>query len=88
MRVTGRPFPLGSTTVAGLVGGHVGHVDYYNIAMAPDRTPWVGFFQECPFGLPVQGNPNCPDTLTGAGTDGLWGMVGHLVRTHAQDDNE
>lgn len=44
------------------------------------QTPWVGFGQACPLGLPVAGNPNCPATLTGAPTDALWGIVGRLVR--------
>ena len=57
-----------------------GRLDYYSMTMAPDGTPWVGFGQECPFGLPVPGNPNCPSTLTGAPTDGLFGMVGRLIR--------
>jgi hypothetical protein len=81
MRVAGHPFPLGSNALAGVAGPSLsGHVDYYSMTMGPDNTPWVGFFQECPFGLPVPGNPNCPSTLTGAPTDGLFGMVGRLVR--------
>jgi hypothetical protein len=62
-----------------------GHIDYYGMAMAPDNTPWVGFVQECPFGLPVGGNPNCGQAAGGA-NDGLWGLVGRLVR--AQHDEE
>jgi hypothetical protein len=67
---------------AGTVGGPAlsGRMDYYGMTLAPTNTPWVGFVQECPFGLPVPGNPNCPSTLTGAPTDGLFGMVGRLVR--------
>jgi hypothetical protein len=83
LRVAGQPFPIGSDALAafgGPSGG--GHVDYYSMTMAPDDTPWVGFFQECPFGLPVPGNPNCPSTLTGTSSDGLFGMVGRLVRVH------
>jgi hypothetical protein len=65
-------------TVGGPAAG--GRVDYYGLSMGPDGTPWVGFGQACPLGLPVPGNPNCPATLTGAPTDALWGMVGRLVR--------
>jgi hypothetical protein len=57
-----------------------GRADYFGMTMAPDRTPWVGFVQECPNGLPVLGNINCPSTLTGANFDGLFGFVGRLVR--------
>ena len=58
------------------------------MTMAPDDTPWVGFAQECPFGLPIDGNPNCPSTLTGAANDGLIGVVGRLVRVHEREDDE
>jgi hypothetical protein len=57
-------------------------MDYFGMTMAPDDTPWVGFNQECPFGLPVPGNPNCPSTLAGTAPDGSFGMVGRLVRVH------
>jgi hypothetical protein len=88
LRVPGHPFPIGSDALAlfaGPSGG--GHVDYYSMTMAPDGTPWVGFFQECPFGLPVSGNANCPSTLTGASTDGLFGLVGRLVRIKGVDEH-
>jgi hypothetical protein len=57
-----------------------GRMDYYGMTMGPDGTPWVGFAQECPRGLPVPGNPICPSTLNGSLPDGLFGMVGRLVR--------
>jgi hypothetical protein len=57
-----------------------GRIDYFGMAMAPDGTPWVGFVQECPFGQPVPGNPNCPSTLTGGPNDGLFGLVGRLIQ--------
>jgi|GEM_PF-6916523 len=62
--------------------------NYYGMTMAPDRTPWVGFAQECPFGLPVAGNANCPSTLIGAANDGLIGLVGRLVRPRGAEDDE
>jgi len=58
------------------------------MTMAPDGTPWVGFSQKCPGGLPVSGNHNCPSTLTGGSTDGLFGLVGRLVRTGEEEDDE
>jgi len=73
-------------TVGGPAAG--GRIDYYGVNMAPDSTPWVGFGQACPLGLPIAGNPNCPATLTGAPTDALWGMVGRLVRTGAAADED
>jgi hypothetical protein len=81
LRVAGKPFPIGSNAFDVFAG----HVDYYSMTMAPDGTPWVGFFQECPYGLPVTGNPNCPATLTGGLNDGLWGLVGRLVQTKGGD---
>lgn len=80
LSVPGEPFAIGAdalTAFSGPNGG--GHTDYYAMTMAPDGTPWVGYFQECPLGMPVAGNPNCPSNLTGAATDGLFGMVGRLV---------
>jgi hypothetical protein len=73
---------------AGPAGG--GRMDYYGATIAQDGTAWVGFFQQCPDGLPVSGNPNCPSTLTGALTDSLFGMVGRLVRVRgeAKDDDD
>jgi hypothetical protein len=79
--IPGQPFPIGSDAEAEFAGpGGGGHVDYYGTTIAPDGTPWVGFFQECPFGLPVKGNSNCPRNLDGSSTDGLFGFVGRLVR--------
>jgi hypothetical protein len=63
-----------------------GRVDYFGAAMAPDGTPWVGFIQECPAGLPVPGNRNCPSTLTGSNLDALFGLVGRLVRPERDED--
>ncbi len=67
----------------GFAVGHssgAGAVDYFALTTTPDNAPWVGYVQECPFGLPVTGNPNCPSTLTGAATDWKFGFVGRLVR--------
>jgi hypothetical protein len=80
LAIPGQPFAVGSdaqTAFSGPNGG--GHTDYYSMTMAPDGTPWVGFFQECPLGLSVAGNPGCPTGLTGTSADGLFGMVGRLV---------
>jgi hypothetical protein len=79
--IRGKPFPIGSDAELefdGPSGG--GHVDYYGMTIAPDGTPWVGFFQECPYGLPVKGNSNCPSKLDGSSSDGLFGFVGRLVQ--------
>ena len=57
-----------------------GHVDYYGITMAPDGTPWVGFYQACVNGRPVPGNPNTK-LAGGRPTDALFAMVGHMKRT-------
>jgi hypothetical protein len=79
--IPGEPFPVGADAeleFSGPSGG--GHVDYYGMVMASDGTPWVGFFQECPYGLHAPGNPNCPTNLDGSSTDGLFGLVGRLVR--------
>jgi hypothetical protein len=61
--------------------------DYYGMTMAADNTPWVGFFQACPFGLPVAGNPNC-DQAAGGPNDGQFGLVGRLVRVHGEADED
>jgi hypothetical protein len=57
------------------------------MTMAPDNTPWVGFFQACPFGRPVAGNPIC-DRAAGGPNDGAWGVVGRLVRVHGGADED
>jgi hypothetical protein len=75
-------YPGGATAEA----NGSGRADYFAITMAPDDTPWVGFVQECPYGLPVLGNPNCPSTLTGTNSDGLFGFVGRLVRVRGERD--
>jgi hypothetical protein len=69
--------------------------DFFGMNMAPDDTPWVGFPQVCPGGLPVPGNPNCPSTLTGTPRDRLgvatgtnFSMVGRLVRVGGEDEDE
>jgi hypothetical protein len=78
-------------TNAGTTGGVAfgDRLDYYSATMSRDGTPWVGFTQECPLGLPVPGNPNCPDSLAGDPTDGLFALVGRVVRVerhHHGDD--
>ena len=80
IRLSDTDFATGSS--AGTQGGpsFAGRMDYYSATMSRDGTPWVGFTQECPLGLPVPGNPNCPDSLQGDPTDGLFGLVGRLVR--------
>lgn len=75
----------------GFAAGHssgLGAMDYFAMTMARDKTAWVGFVQECPFGLPVVGNPNCPGTLTGAGADWKFGMVGRLVRVGGKTEDK
>jgi hypothetical protein len=82
-------FAVGANALPGFAGpAGSGHIDYYAMTMAPDGTAWVGFPQECPFGLPVSGNPICPSTLMGAPTDGLFGFVGRLVRVHDESDED
>jgi hypothetical protein len=68
--------------------GPDGNMDYFGLTMGPDNTAWAGYVQECPFGLPVSGNPNCPSDLTGSPHDGQFGMVGRLVRLHAESDED
>jgi hypothetical protein len=98
--VLGQPDVTGGAFAGGVASGEFasiggpslfGRIDYYGMTMAPNDTPWVGFVQECPNGLPVAGNPNCPSTLTGTATDGLFGLVGRLVHVreeaeHHEDD--
>lgn len=64
-----------------------GRLDYFAMTIAPDDTPWVGFTQECPFGLPVSGNPNCSQAAGGE-SDGLFGMVGRLVSQGEREDRD
>ena len=61
--------------------------DYYGMTMAPDNTPWVGFTQACLHRMPLPGNPVC-DKAAGGPNDGLWGLVGRLVRVHGGGDND
>jgi hypothetical protein len=61
-----------------------GRQDYIGMNMAADNTPWLGFGQACPRGLPVPGNPRCPSTLTGDPSDASWGVVGALVRVRGE----
>jgi hypothetical protein len=77
----------GGGTAGTKIGASIGGImDYYGMTMAPDDTPWVGFDQECPFGLPIGGNPNCSQAVGGA-NDGLFGMVGRLVRIGSEDED-
>jgi hypothetical protein len=47
--------------------------DYFGMTMAPDNTPLVGFFQACPFGHPIPGNPVCDQAAGGRTTGyGAW----------------
>jgi hypothetical protein len=85
LRIDETAFVDGDKATSG--NGLQGRLDYFGATMAPDGTPWVGFAQECPNGSPVPGNPNCPSTLTGNPNDGLFGMVGRLVRP-AHDDHD
>jgi hypothetical protein len=61
--------------------------DYYGMTMAPDNTPWVGFFQSCPFGRPLPGNPIC-DHAAGGPNDKMWGMAGSLVSPHGEGGDD
>jgi hypothetical protein len=65
-----------------------GRMDYFGATMGPDDTPWVGFIQQCPRGLPLVSNPNCPSTLKGTAPDAAFGMVGRLVRGHGERDDD
>jgi hypothetical protein len=67
----------GYGTLVNTAGAH--GYDYFAMTMGPDHTPWVGYFQACPFGHPIAGNPNC-DQAAGGPNDGLFGLVGRLVR--------
>jgi hypothetical protein len=93
-----KPTFFGSTPAAMRMGGGWGNLvnkvgskltDYYGMAMSPNGTPWVGFFQACPFNRPIAGNPIC-DKATGDPNDGYFGLVGRLVRARsaAGDDDE
>jgi len=69
--------------------------DYFGMDMAPDGTPWVGFQQYCPGGLPVPGNPNCPATLNGGPsmlligpTGKYWSLVGRMVGATGDAEDE
>jgi hypothetical protein len=62
----------------------MGRQDYIGMDMAPGNTPWVGFGQACPLGLPVPGNPRCPSTLTGGPSDSSWGVAGRLVQVRGE----
>ncbi len=89
MRVTGQPFAVGSDPIkVSARPVHGGEVDYYGMTLDLDGTPWVGFFQECPYGLPLPGNTNCSSTLTGVPTDGLFALVGRLVHVKGADEHE
>jgi hypothetical protein len=62
----------------------MGRQDYIGMDMAPGNTPWVGFGQACPLGLPVPSNPRCPSTLTGGPSDASWGVAGRLVHVQGE----
>jgi hypothetical protein len=88
------PFISGGGYTGGCFPGRGGGVtinsrqDYFGMDLASDRTPWIGFGQACPNGLPVPDNPNCSDTLRGSPTDALWGLVGRLVRVEREHVHE
>jgi len=65
-----------------------GRMDYFGAAMAPDDTAWVGFIQQCPRGLPLATNPNCPSTLQGTAPDAAFGMVGRLIPAPRGENDE
>jgi hypothetical protein len=76
---------LGTPTFTSCTGGVTfANVDYYGMTIAPDDTPWIGFVQECPLGMPIADNPNC-DQAAGGAHDGLFGLVGRLVREGGAD---
>lgn len=76
--------PCAATNTSETTGPTLGaRVDYFGATMSPNDTPWVGFVQECPNGMPIAGNPNCPSNLTGNPTEALFGLVGRLVRPAA-----
>jgi hypothetical protein len=84
MRVTSL---TGSVTFAGGAGAFPsleGSIDYFGMTMGPDNTPWAAFTQECPFGQP-NGNRNCSQAM-GGNADGLFTLVGRLVRVHGEGD--
>ena len=64
-----------------------GRADYFGMTIARDNTPWVGFVQACPFGLPFAGNPNCSQAVGGP-NDGAFGLVGRLVRVGGEDERD
>jgi hypothetical protein len=80
--------PSGMREAGGWAVGHAsgaGNMDYFGLTMAPDNTAWVGFVQECPFGLPVAGNPNCSQAVGGP-NDGEFAMVGRLISVPREVD--
>ena len=46
-----------------------------------DDTPWAGFFQACPFGRPIPGNPLCGVHIVRM----RWGKI---VEIDANEDSE
>jgi len=86
----GNPFNRGP----GFSSGCQSATDYFGMDMAPDGTPWIGFQQYCPGGLPVPGNPTCPATLNGGPmgrlgpTGKYWSLVGRLVRAPGEAEDE
>ncbi|HEY3585796.1 MAG TPA: hypothetical protein VGK85_01525, partial [Myxococcaceae bacterium] len=67
--------------------GFTANIDYFGMTMAPDDTAWVGFDQECVLGEHLfAGNPNC-SLAAGGIHDGLFGLVGRLVRPHGDGED-
>jgi hypothetical protein len=82
--------PTGIQFFGGGVGlpGFTANIDYFGMTMAPDDTAWVGFDQECVLGQSFfAGNPNCSQAAGGL-HDGLFGLVGRLVRAHGEGDDD
>jgi hypothetical protein len=62
-------------------------IDYFGMTMALDNTPWIAIDQQCPLAKP-NGNPNCSQATSGEEADGLFTLVGRLVRVHGEDDTD
>ena len=64
-----------------------GRMDYFSIAMDTNETAWAGFNQECPGGFPFPGVPNNCKGAMGQPQDSMWSMVGRLVGTKGNDND-